>query len=79
MNLEQIPIVRHVTAIGPDNRVFDGLLTSGPFIILLVIVFGRNVYTLGLTLGYLLVFVIGVAVAAIHQQGSRSDPSNTRN
>lgn len=79
MNLDKVPFVRHVIAVGPDNRVFDGLLTSGPFIILLVIVFGRNVYTLGLALGYLLVFVIGVAVAAIHQRGIRSEPSNTRN
>lgn len=65
MNITDLPLVEHVISIGPDSRIFDSLLVSGPLIVVLIVLFGRNTVTFGLAIGYLLLFVAGVVYEAV--------------
>lgn len=65
MKIENLPLISQVVAFGPDSRLFDSLLISGPIIVILIAVFGRNVVTLGISISYLLCFVASVVYTGI--------------
>lgn len=65
MNATDLPLVDHVVSFGPDSRIFDALLLSGPFIVALIVLLGRTTVTSGLAIGYLVLFVTGVAYEAV--------------
>ncbi|MFB6146549.1 MAG: hypothetical protein ABEJ08_02570 [Halobacteriaceae archaeon] len=65
MKLTDIPFVEDVVSIGPDSRVFDGLLISGPLIVGLIVLVGRNPITFALAVSYLILFVAGVIYRAV--------------
>lgn len=65
MNLTDLPLVEYVVSIGPDSRVFDGLLISGPLILVLIVLVERNTVTLALAVSYLLMFVAGIVHEAV--------------
>lgn len=58
-----LSLIRKALSFGPDSRIFDGLLVSGPFVVALVAVFGRTAGTTALASTYLLAFVAAVASA----------------
>lgn len=57
MNLERIPLIGGVIESGADDRVFDGLLLSGPVLLVLLALVGRNLITEAIAALYIAVFV----------------------
>lgn len=57
MKPTRIPLVKDVFESGADDRLFDTLLLTGPFLIIFVAVLGRSTVTTALVVAYLLVFV----------------------
>ncbi|MFC4408145.1 hypothetical protein [Haloarchaeobius iranensis] len=56
MNLDDVPVVNYVLESGPDDPVFDTLLLSGPLVIGILALVGREPVSVGLGVLYLLVF-----------------------
>ncbi|QSG11275.1 putative membrane protein [Halapricum desulfuricans] len=67
MNVERIPLIGQVLESGADDRVLDGLLLSGPIVIALIVLLGRNLLTEGIAVTYLLVFVGYVAYLGLQR------------
>jgi hypothetical protein len=65
MNGSRLPVVDLVFEAGPDDRVFDWLLLSGPVVVLLIVVLGRSAPTTALAGGYLAAVVCYVLYRAI--------------
>ena len=61
MRPEDVPYVGQLLSFGPDDAVYDTLILIGPLIVLLFVVVGRNLLTIGVGLAYVLAFVAGVA------------------
>lgn len=56
MSADHVPGLRWVLDTGPDDRVFDSLLVSGPLLIVLLALLGRTPLTTTIAVGYLGVF-----------------------
>lgn len=56
MKSEDVPVVGAIVRSGAKDRVFDALLLVGPLLVVIVAVFGRTSLTIGLAVGYLVVF-----------------------
>jgi len=67
MNVERIPLIGQVLESGADDRVLDGLLLSGPIVIALIVLAGRNLLTEVIAVTYLLVFVGYVAYLGLQR------------
>lgn len=78
MDIEEIPLLGPVVRFGAQNRVFEGLLLTGPIVILLIAVVGRTPMTRALVVVYLLAFVGGISYAGLRQTDIESAPGNTR-
>ena len=68
MNVDRIPLIGGVIESGADDRVLDGLVLVGPLIVILPALFdllpgiqARNLFTEGIAVTYLLLFVAYVA------------------
>lgn len=70
MNVGDLPVVGGLVRSGADDRVFDGLLFVGPFVVLAIAAFGRTAVTTGLAAGYLAVFVCYTLYKAVSRDGS---------
>ncbi|WP_136688373.1 hypothetical protein [Halorhabdus amylolytica] len=57
MNVRDLPIVRTIYESGADDRVFDGLLLAGPFVVVLIAGLGRSFVTELLAVAYVGVFL----------------------
>ena len=57
MRLRDLPVVSNVVEAGADDRVFDSLLFAGPFIIGVIALLGRSLFTEGVAVAYLAAFV----------------------
>lgn len=57
MSLRDLPGVSSVLEAGADDRVFDSLLLIGPLLIGLIILLKRSVFTEGIVVAYIAVFV----------------------
>lgn len=57
MRLVDLPVVSSVVEAGPDDRVYDALLLSGPLVILLVVLLGSTVATRAVAGAYVAAFV----------------------
>ncbi|MFB6163227.1 MAG: hypothetical protein ABEJ86_07315 [Halococcoides sp.] len=77
MHFTDFPLVDHVVSFGPDSRIFDALLISGPLVIVAIALFGRNPVTIGLAGAYLLLFVASVGIEAIARRRD-APPENAR-
>ncbi|MFB6072038.1 MAG: hypothetical protein ABEJ88_03630 [Halobacterium sp.] len=58
MKRDDVPVVRHMADIGPQDPVFDSLILLGPIVIVAVAAVGRNAATTALAVGYLASFVL---------------------
>jgi len=67
MNVQDAPLIGQVLESGADDRVLDGLLLSGPIVIALIVLAGRNLLTEGIAVTYLLVFVGYVAYLGLQR------------
>jgi hypothetical protein len=65
MNLERVPLIGQVLESGADDRVLDGLLLSGPIVVVFIAALGRNLLTEAIAVTYLLVFVSYVAYSGV--------------
>lgn len=57
MRLRDLPIISYVFEAGADDRVFDSLLLLGPFVIGVIVVHNRSLFTEALAIAYITVFV----------------------
>lgn len=57
MNVADIPLVGLILRSGTRDRVFDVFLLSGPVLVALIVVIGRNLLTTALAVLYVLGFV----------------------
>lgn len=55
-----VPLLGTLSRAGADDRVIDGLMTCGPIIILLIVLFGRTVGTIALAVVYIVLFTVYV-------------------
>ena len=65
MKISRLPFVSQVVESGADDRVFDGLLLAGPFIILIIAVAGRSLFTHLLAASYIAVFAVHILLNAM--------------
>jgi len=65
MRIVDLPVVAAVVDAGPDDRVFDGLLLAGPFVILLIVLVGETILTSALAGGYVAAIVAYVCYLAV--------------
>lgn len=56
MKLVELPVVKQVLETGADDRVYDSLVLAGPIVIAIILIGGRSVLTVGLSLLYVGVF-----------------------
>jgi hypothetical protein len=64
MTPDDIPVLGALRRVGPDDRVFDLLLLTGPLVVACIALLGRGPVTGGLAVVYLLVLVGRVAYNA---------------
>lgn len=67
MDIKNLPIVSQVVSFGPESRLFDSLLIAGPLVVILIVFFGRNVFTLAIASSYLLWFVASVVYTGVQR------------
>ncbi|WP_254534848.1 hypothetical protein [Halomarina litorea] len=58
MKLTRLPLVGSVIESGADDSVFDALLLSSPFVLILIAIFGRTLVTVCLAGVYLILFAL---------------------
>lgn len=68
MKPADFPIVATVLDFGADDPVFNGLLLSGPVLLVLVVLLNRSVITVGLAVAY-----IAILLSYVVYQGATSD------
>jgi len=56
MSPRELPVVGRLSDVGPEDPVFDSLLLVGPFVVVLIAMFGRHPVSDVVAVGYLVTF-----------------------
>lgn len=67
MRSTDVPIVAHVRESGPNDRVYDALLLSGPLVIVVIAALGRTLPTRVLAVSYIVLLVVYILLRGVQE------------